>query len=596
MHGEFDAEEVKSELNSRINELVNLRSTGSSRKVFLVTKCWHDTLLNWLRGESQTPPGIINNSPLLASNGELDIKKKYKIDFMVVEATIWSKLVETFGCNVIITRRLSIHPTTCCTVVILVPVVLEMMTTKGPKIKTCSADWEVGQIRRPLCAALKFIYSENTFVSYETNDVIPDIMPIGEYAAMYGTKIRLVEKSMLESLSRNANSKLKFNLTMPHLTFQIDDGSEIPTSKANEEKHANSIYTQKDPRPLGLVNHGNTCYLNASLQCLVRITPLYQYLTGPGLNLSINRNNPNGTGGQFALEFARFLDSMSSPSNSSRDPEKLRKALISKYKYFNNYKEHDALEVTCALLTGLHEDLCKFRYDAVNHLMTPRSKQYKEINRNAPSSVIQELFQGIIETKTICPNCQECDLVEDPFVFISVPVIKNPVSPSKMFNSPTSTPNRILNFKTTNDTIDLFTLINNFLNPGVLDEFNKWKCPKCNINVRAVQRMSFKLVARILIIHLKRFEVYNGHYKKIETNVSYPSKFDISEIAPNCSGVYKLIGVINHTGTLTSGHYTALSIDPISGKWYSFNDTNVSVVSPNAINSPKAYMLFYVRI
>lgn len=61
---------------------------------------------------------------------------------------------------------------------------------------------------------------------------------------------------------------------------------------------------------------------------------------------------------------------------------------------------------------------------------------------------------------------------------------------------------------------------------------------------------------------------------------------------------YDLYGVINHFGSLSAGHYTAACRVPMGkGKetWYSFNDEVVSKLVPQAVLSPNAYILFYVR-
>jgi ubiquitin C-terminal hydrolase len=39
---------------------------------------------------------------------------------------------------------------------------------------------------------------------------------------------------------------------------------------------------------------------------------------------------------------------------------------------------------------------------------------------------------------------------------------------------------------------------------------------------------------------------------------------------------YELVGVVNHSGGINFGHYTADCKNAINGKWYNFNDSNVS--------------------
>lgn len=59
--------------------------------------------------------------------------------------------------------------------------------------------------------------------------------------------------------------------------------------------------------------------------------------------------------------------------------------------------------------------------------------------------------------------------------------------------------------------------------------------------------------------------------------------------------VYDLYAVCNHTGTLSSGHYTAFCKSPVDGRWYHYDDTTVQPMAEDQLVTSGAYMLFYVR-
>lgn len=65
------------------------------------------------------------------------------------------------------------------------------------------------------------------------------------------------------------------------------------------------------------------------------------------------------------------------------------------------------------------------------------------------------------------------------------------------------------------------------------------------------------------------------------------------------SHVYDLYGVVNHSGSLGFGHYTAMCFNEIEEKWHNFNDSMVSEVKPQDLDqdlvTPRAYVLFYAR-
>lgn len=65
------------------------------------------------------------------------------------------------------------------------------------------------------------------------------------------------------------------------------------------------------------------------------------------------------------------------------------------------------------------------------------------------------------------------------------------------------------------------------------------------------------------------------------------------------SHVYDLYGVVNHSGALGGGHYTAMCFNEVEEKWYNFNDSVVTEVKPPDVDkdleTPRAYVLFYMR-
>jgi hypothetical protein len=57
---------------------------------------------------------------------------------------------------------------------------------------------------------------------------------------------------------------------------------------------------------------------------------------------------------------------------------------------------------------------------------------------------------------------------------------------------------------------------------------------------------------------------------------------------------YDLWGVVNHSGSLHGGHYTADCRNADTGEWHTFNDSRVSGTgTPSGGASP--YVLFYLR-
>ncbi|KAL4233209.1 Ubiquitin carboxyl-terminal hydrolase 16 [Mactra antiquata] len=157
----------------------------------------------------------------------------------------------------------------------------------------------------------------------------------------------------------------------------------------------------------------------------------------------------------------------------------------------------------------------------------------------------------------------------------------------------------------------------------------------------------------VLTLHLKRFEQVGFSSRKVNRHVEFPFTLDI---APYCSSMtqgikpgqkkilYSLFGVVEHSGRLTSGHYTAYvkvrpNIGTITnflnkhnvtlreylntyaqqvmngqhvdmdmsddinendleppGRWYHISDSRVNEVTVATVERAQAYILFYERM
>uniref|UniRef100_A0A2K5RDJ2 Ubiquitin carboxyl-terminal hydrolase n=1 Tax=Cebus imitator TaxID=2715852 RepID=A0A2K5RDJ2_CEBIM len=143
------------------------------------------------------------------------------------------------------------------------------------------------------------------------------------------------------------------------------------------------------------------------------------------------------------------------------------------------------------------------------------------------------------------------------------------------------------------DCIELFTTME------TLGEHDPWYCPSCKKHQQATKKFDLWSLPKILVVHLKRFS-YNRYWRdKLDTVVEFPIRgLNMSEFVCNQSArpyVYDLIAVSNHYGAMGVGHYTAYAKNKLNGKWYYFDDSNVSLASEDQIVTKAAYVLFYQR-
>ncbi|KAM9059765.1 ubiquitin carboxyl-terminal hydrolase 45 isoform 4-T5 [Megaptera novaeangliae] len=149
------------------------------------------------------------------------------------------------------------------------------------------------------------------------------------------------------------------------------------------------------------------------------------------------------------------------------------------------------------------------------------------------------------------------------------------------------------------------------------------------VYTNARKQLLISAVPAILILHLKRFHQAGLSLRKVNRHVDFPLMLDL---APFCSAtcknvsvgdkvLYGLYGIVEHSGSMRGGHYTAYVkvrtpsrklLEHITGKknvpglkepdsesagqWVHVSDTYVQVVPESRALSAQAYLLFYERM
>ncbi|XP_061589330.1 ubiquitin carboxyl-terminal hydrolase 43a [Cololabis saira] len=207
---------------------------------------------------------------------------------------------------------------------------------------------------------------------------------------------------------------------------------------------------QQTPGALGLQNHGNTCFMNAVVQCLSNTDllaehlGLEQYKGGAGAPWGPRRDPrvPGGPGvpggvqdgarGEVTEQLAslvRALWTLEYTPQLSVD----FKSIVAKYgSQFRGNSQHDALEFLLWLLDRVHEDANQSSDGKTNAKPTAKGPGSSE-NPSHPSpasaqnprsrhSFVQELFQAQYRSSLTCPHCLKQSNTFDPFLCISLPI------------------------------------------------------------------------------------------------------------------------------------------------------------------------------
>ncbi|BGP41272.1 hypothetical protein JCM10449v2_005249 [Rhodotorula kratochvilovae] len=151
-----------------------------------------------------------------------------------------------------------------------------------------------------------------------------------------------------------------------------------------------------------------------------------------------------------------------------------------------------------------------------------------------------------------------------------------------------------------------------------LGEDDMWYCGTCKEHKQATKKVELWKVPDVLVFALKRFSSSRYSRDKLDDLVDFP--IDGLDLTPWVEGdkvekrlaeelgagvapvisepdslTYDLYAVSNHFGGLGGGHYTAFAKNHENGRWYDFDDSRVSEISPDRIKSSAAYLLFYRR-
>jgi ubiquitin carboxyl-terminal hydrolase 7 len=122
-----------------------------------------------------------------------------------------------------------------------------------------------------------------------------------------------------------------------------------------------------------------------------------------------------------------------------------------------------------------------------------------------------------------------------------------------------------------------------------LDGDNKYQAEGYGLQ-DAKKGVIFKAFPPVLHLQLRRFEydVDKDALVKINDRHEFPLEIDLAEFLDESadrtiSHVYKLHGVLVHSGDLHGGHYFALIKPEADGRWYKFDDDRVTPVTDKEV-------------
>ena len=287
-------------------------------------------------------------------------------------------------------------------------------------------------------------------------------------------------------------------------------------------------------RQSGLLNKGNTCYVNATLQCFSTMVCFWSNLTMFSTTLS-----------PFVSAFVKIM-SLLRNSKGPIDPSHFLKhlhnvAVKSGKTDFNIFQQQDAAEVLGCILN----ELLSVGVSAEN------------------------MVSISIRTTITCNKCNQINLKEEPTSILQVPVEAN-----------------------------LQSSLNAFLAPESLRGGNSYYCNICQSSEPADVCQNICSVGKFLILQTKRFLHHGSYLAKHLQKIACSSPLHVPVLNGDDSiknEKYKLLATVNHTGSLDRGHYTAY-IRRQQDSWLHCNDAAVVLSEESKVNNDSSYVYFYEKI
>lgn len=197
--------------------------------------------------------------------------------------------------------------------------------------------------------------------------------------------------------------KTEPHLASPKPTCMVPPMPHSPVSGDSVEEEEEEEKKVCLPGFTGLVNLGNTCFMNSVIQSLSNTRELRDFFHDRSFEAEINYNNPLGTGGRLAIGFAVLLRALWKGTHHAFQPSKLKAIVASKASQFTGYAQHDAQEFMAFLLDGLHEDLNRIQNKPYTETVDSDGRPDEVVAEEAwqrhkmrNDSFIVDLFQGQI--------------------------------------------------------------------------------------------------------------------------------------------------------------------------------------------------------
>eukprot|EP00210_Caulerpa_lentillifera_P001932 g1857.t1 len=331
----------------------------------------------------------------------------------------------------------------------------------------------------------------------------------------------------------------------------------------------------------GLRNVGNSCYQNSVIQLLNAIPELVKCLL----------NTSRSTTGKLAPEMIQMFKEFWSTMEGEEilNPKRFRSRLFHIDKKWMGNMQEDAHEFLTQIISTLQEDynrnIRKPKYIEMkdqNDVKLQAMMEWK-YNKQWNDSEIDDIFSFQLHNEVTCP---ECGRISHRFEYLTSLEVPLPEQPSSIEDC-----------------------LVEFMKAERLDRENEWYCSKCKYHVQATKQLRISRLPKVLILCLKRFNsstTLNSFFRswKNKVNIKIPEEHinlksvlsSTVDLSPGFKTEYELIGIVDHSGSVNFGHYTARVKNIKNKNWYLMNDENVRRIAKPGGSSQSPYIFAFRQL
>lgn len=328
----------------------------------------------------------------------------------------------------------------------------------------------------------------------------------------------------------------------------------------------------------GLVNMGNTCYINSFIQILNHTYELHVIFEDKHKKNRINKLIPESTILNEWYNLKELMFSKNGVVSPSRFIQYLRDVAVKKNnELFSGDSQNDLVEFFHFVIECMHKSISRGVVIRIagtdeNDVDRMAMKCYtvmKDVYSREYSEIMKLYYGMYVSVISSYPGDVIHSMKPEMYSTIDLPIPTNAETVYECFDE--------------------------FIRPEIMSGDNAWFNESINMKESVCKRMTFWNFPNIMIITLKRFSPCGT--AKNHALIKFPVRsLDLTKYVSGYKSteyVYDLFGVCNHIGTISQGHYTAFVYNS-ANKWSHFNDTIVEDVDDEKhVITPSAYCLFY---